>query len=80
MTRDEIMNALQAKRMTEVIELVEDAETGELEELELVEHLGLIADEALNHAVLAYLMSKGVKITYLSPEDFDDEEEDGDED
>lgn len=75
MTRDEIVRALEEKRMTEVIELVEDAETGELEELELVEHLGLIADETLNHAVLAFLMSKGVKITYLRPEDFDDEEE-----
>jgi hypothetical protein len=78
MTRDEIVSALKEKQMTEVIELVEDAKAGELEELELVEHLGLIADETLNHAVLAYLMSMGVTITYLSPEDFDDEEEDED--
>ncbi|MGE5702885.1 MAG: hypothetical protein ACM32O_10175 [Clostridia bacterium] len=76
MTRDEIVNSLKEKHMTEIIELIEDAETGELEELELVEHLGLLADETLNREVLAFLMSKGVTITYLRPEDFEDEDED----
>lgn len=78
MTKAEIMELLEKKRMTEIIELVEDAEAGELEELELVESIGLVADETLNREVLQLLQSMGVTITYLKWDELD-EEEDGDE-
>ncbi len=76
MTKEEILQRLEEKRMQEVIELIEDAESGDLEELELVESLGLLADETLNEAVLTLLASLGVKIIYLRAEDFADDEED----
>jgi hypothetical protein len=76
MTKEEILAALEQKRMTEVIELIEDAEAGELEELELVESLGLLMDEELNREVLTLLQSLGVRITYVSGDEEDWEDED----
>lgn len=72
MTKEEILRVLEERKMTEVIELIEDAEAGELEELELVEGLGLLADEALNRAVLNLLEDLGVTITCVT---YDGEEE-----
>jgi hypothetical protein len=71
MTKEEIMQTLQEKNMTEVLELIEDAEKGDLEELELVEGLGLLRDETLNREVLRLLEELGVTILYVK----DDEEE-----
>lgn len=75
MTRDEIVSTLQEKGLDDIVELIEDAEKGELEELELVESLGLLYEEDLNREVLKLLQGLGVTITYVSEEDFDDEEE-----
>ncbi|WP_232696918.1 hypothetical protein [Brevibacillus daliensis] len=77
MTKQEILDALKEKRMTEIIELIEDAESKDLEELELVESLGLLADEQLNAEVINLLKDLGVEIIYLTgdEEDEDDEEE-----
>lgn len=76
MTRDELVATLEQKGLDDIIELIEDAENGELEELELVESLGLLYEEDLNREVLQLLQSLGVTITYVSEEDFDEEEED----
>ncbi|MGZ0049911.1 hypothetical protein [Brevibacillus gelatini] len=80
MTRDELMAVLEKKRMTEVIELIEDAEKGELEELELVESLGLLMDQELNREVISLLESLGVTIIYVSGDEEDEEDSEGDED
>jgi len=80
MTREELMAVLEKKRMTEIIELIEDAEKGELEELELVESLGLLMDQELNREVIQLLESLGVSIIYVSGDEEDFEDEDGDED
>ncbi|MGC5328724.1 hypothetical protein [Brevibacillus sp. SYSU BS000544] len=76
MTRDELVATLEQKGLDDIIELIEDAENGELEELELVESLGLLYEEDLNREVLQLLQSLGVTITYVSEEDFDEEDED----
>ncbi|MBO8162315.1 MAG: hypothetical protein H0Z34_01185 [Brevibacillus sp.] len=66
MDKQQILDILRQRDMTEVIELIEDAEAGELEELELVEQLGLLADEELNREVLGLLQQLGVTITYVT--------------
>ena len=75
MTKQEILDALKEKRMTEIIELIEDAESKDLEELELVESLGLLADEKLNVEVINLLKDLGVEIIYLTGDEEDEEEE-----
>lgn len=75
MTRDEIITTLKQKGLEDIIELIEDAEKGELEELELVESLGLLYEEDLNREVLKLLQGLGVTITYVSEEDFDEDDE-----
>ncbi|MCR6096460.1 hypothetical protein HXA31_06355 [Salipaludibacillus agaradhaerens] len=69
MTRDELTAVLEKKGMTEIIELIEDAENGHLEELELAPSLGLLRDDELNKAVLAYLEEQGVTIIYVNEDD-----------
>ncbi|MCR6110712.1 hypothetical protein HXA35_10250 [Bacillus sp. A301a_S52] len=69
MTRDELTDALEKQGMTEIMELIEDAENGQLEELELAPSLGLLRDDELNKAVLAYLEGQGVTIIYVDEED-----------
>jgi hypothetical protein len=69
MTRDELTDALEKQGMTEIMELIEDAENGQLEELELAPSLGLLRDDELNKAVLAYLEGQGVTIIYVNEED-----------
>lgn len=72
MTRDEIVQALEEKKLADIIELIEDAEKGQVEELELVEQIGLVHDPKLNEEVLRLLEELDVTITYVT---YDDEEE-----
>ncbi len=72
MTRDEMVKALEEKKLTDIVELIEDAEKGYLEELELVEQIGLVHDPVLNEEVLLFLKEKNVTITYVT---YDEEEE-----
>ena len=74
MTRDEMVKALEEKKLTDIVELIEDAEKGYLEELELVEQIGLVHDPVLNEEVLRFLEEKNVTITYVTYDDEDDEE------
>lgn len=73
MEKQQLLNILRERELTDVIELIEDAESGDLEELELVEHLGLLADEELNREVLQLLKDLGVTITYVDLNDGDEE-------
>ncbi|WP_126426097.1 hypothetical protein [Brevibacillus marinus] len=75
MEKQQIIDILRERELTDVIELIEDAESGDLEELELLEHLGLLADEELNREVLKLLADLGVTITYVSVDDAAAEEE-----
>ena len=70
MNKADIMNALNEKGLSEIVELIEDAELGDLEELELVETIGLVNDEELNREVIQLLQQLGVTIIYVT----DDEE------
>ncbi len=76
MEKTEIMKKLEEMGLDDIIELIEDAENGYLEELELVEQIGLLYDPVLNEEVIKLLQSLGVKITYVSEDelDFDEEE------
>jgi hypothetical protein len=69
MSRDKLINVLEDRKMTEIIELIEDAEKGQLEQLELAPSLGLLRDEELNEQVINYLKSEGVEIIYVNEED-----------
>ncbi|UFJ41973.1 hypothetical protein LOK74_05580 [Brevibacillus humidisoli] len=75
MEKNQLLELLRQKQLTDVIELIEDAEAGDLEELELVEHLGLLADEALNREVLRLLQDLGVTIIYVTDDEGDAEAE-----
>lgn len=69
MTREELVQALEAKGLDEVVELIEEADNGEMDELELLPSLGLLQDRQLNDAVLQYLEAKGVAIIYAGETD-----------
>lgn len=69
MSRDKLINDLEERKMTEIIELIEDAEKGQLEQLELAPSLGLLRDEELNEQVINYLKAEGVEIIYVNEED-----------
>lgn len=69
MTKEEILQVLNEKELTDIIELIEDAETGHLEELELVESVGLLYDDHLNKEVLQLLKELGVTIIYVTDEE-----------
>jgi len=71
-TKEEILQELTSKGLTDIIELIEDAEKGYLEELELVEQIGLVYGDKLNKEVLALLQELGVELIYVT-----DDEEDG---
>jgi len=75
MEKTEIMKKLEEMGLDDIIELIEDAENGYLEELELVEQIGLLYDPVLNEEVIKLLQSLGVKITYVSEDEFDFDEE-----
>lgn len=70
--KEEMIAALQEKKLDDILELIQDAEAGDLEELELVESIGLVHDGELNEQVLALLKQLGVTITYVM-DDEDDE-------
>ena len=72
MTKEEIIQALEEKQLTDIIEMIQDAEKGYLKELELVEQIGLLHDSALNQEVIRLLESFGVEMIYVT---YDDEEE-----
>lgn len=69
MTKEQLIQELQEKGMTEMLELIEDAETGHLQELELVESIGLVYDRELNEALLNVLKELGVTLIYVTDED-----------
>lgn len=68
MTKNELLNELEKKGMTDVIELITDAENGELEALELAPSLGLLRDDDLNERVINLLKDNGVEIIYVDEE------------
>ncbi|MFC5714288.1 hypothetical protein ACFPU1_16170 [Thalassorhabdus alkalitolerans] len=68
MTKDEIMNELEKKEYTEILDLLEEAENGELAEIEIVKSLGLLRDEILNDQVLQLFSELGVEIVYADEE------------
>ena len=70
MNKEQIIQTLTEKKLTDIIELIEDAEDGFLEELELVESVGLVYEDELNKHVLQLLQDLGVKLIYVT----DDEE------
>ena len=74
MTKEEILQKLQEKGLTDIIDLIKDAEKGYLEELELVEQIGLVHDSELNDEVLNLLKDFNVKIIYVKDEDLEEEE------
>ncbi|GAK11170.1 hypothetical protein [Geomicrobium sp. JCM 19039] len=69
MTNEQLIQQLEEKKMTDVLELIEEAKAGEFDELELVESLGLLRDEDLNRQVIALLEEIGVEIVYVTDED-----------
>ena len=69
MNKEEIIQELNDKGMSDILLLIEDAENGELEELELARSLGLLRDEKLNTAVINLLEKNGVVIIYLDDDD-----------
>ncbi|MFV9510214.1 hypothetical protein [Tepidibacillus sp. LV47] len=75
MTKEEIIKELEMRDLTDMIELIEDAENGDLEELELVEQIGLLHDPKLNDEVIRLLESMNVKITYVTYDEEDEEDE-----
>ncbi|WP_100398605.1 hypothetical protein [Bacillus sp. FJAT-44742] len=68
MTKDEIMNELEKKEYTEILDLLEEAENGKLAEIEIVKSLGLLRDETLNDQVLQLFSELGVEIVYADEE------------
>lgn len=75
MTKDEIIEKLTEKGLTDILDIIRDAEKGYLEELELVEQIGLVHDSKLNEEVINLLKSYDVKITYIVDEEDGEEEE-----
>ncbi|GAK02481.1 hypothetical protein JCM19037_717 [Geomicrobium sp. JCM 19037] len=69
MTNEQLIQQLEDKKMTDVLELIEEAKAGEFDELELVESLGLLRDEDLNRRVIALLEEIGVEIVYVTDEE-----------
>ncbi|EZH67563.1 hypothetical protein DH09_06430 [Bacillaceae bacterium JMAK1] len=69
MKREQLIETLEERKLTEVITLIEEAENGEFDELELVESLGLLQDQQLNDAVIDYLKSLDVEIIYVRDEE-----------
>lgn len=70
MNQEEILKILEEKRLTDIIELIEDAQSGHLEEMELVEKVGLLYDEKLNKDVIELLQQLGVKIIYVTDDEW----------
>ncbi|MFB4160773.1 hypothetical protein ACE1TF_12880 [Geomicrobium sp. JSM 1781026] len=66
---EQLIQQLEDKKMTDVLELIEEAKAGEFDELELVESLGLLRDEDLNRRVIALLEEIGVEIVYVTDEE-----------
>ncbi|RBW69483.1 hypothetical protein [Bacillus taeanensis] len=69
MNKEQVIAALEERKLKDIIELIEDAEEGYLEELELVESVGLVYGDELNKAVLDLLQSLGVTLIYVTDDE-----------
>ncbi|WP_096188687.1 hypothetical protein [Evansella halocellulosilytica] len=67
-TKNDLLDELEKRGMTDVVELITDAENGELEALELAPSLGLLRDDDLNERVINLLKDNGVEIIYVDEE------------